>query len=236
MGFLTRGCFRRCAFCVNRNTRKAVRASPLREFWNRKRKKVCLLDDNFLACPDWKTLLTDLIRTCGREGTSFEFKQGLDIRLLTTAAAKLLKDAPLHGELIFAFDSLKDATKKGLRILRKYLPDKPAKCYVLCGYEGNDWRDIASVFRRLQILWEAGVIGYLMRHENCYRADSMCFGVYTQLARWCNQPKFQRSHSFREFCEKGKVAARDLAAFERVYPAVGREYFDMRYWETCRTD
>ena len=83
LGFLTRGCFRRCQFCMNRNSRKAVRASPLQEFYDPNRKRICLLDDNILAYKDSETLLTDLIRTCERDGKTFEFKQGLDIRLLT---------------------------------------------------------------------------------------------------------------------------------------------------------
>ncbi len=231
IGFLTRGCFRRCQFCVNRNSRKVVRASPLREFFNPKMKKVCLLDDNFLAYHDWKTPLADLIDTCERTGASFEFKQGLDIRLLTPKVAALLQQAPTHGEIIFAFDSIKDAgiVRRGLGVLRKHLPNKGSKCYILCGFEDNGWRDIATVFRRLQILWNAGVIGYVMRHENCRSASPVCFGLYTQLARWCNQPKFQRSASFREFCELREGSKKDLAMFERMYPAVAKEYFDMKY-------
>ena len=57
VGFLTRGCFRQCPFCVNRNKTASVPASPVTEFYDPKRKKICLLDDNFLACREWHTLL-----------------------------------------------------------------------------------------------------------------------------------------------------------------------------------
>jgi len=238
LGFLTRGCFRRCKFCVNRGSRRAVRASPLKEFYNPQKKKVCLLDNNFLAYSDCQSLLTNLLRRCEHDGASFEFKQGLDIRLLSSRTAKLLQAAPYHGELIFAFDSIKDAVsiRRGLGVLRKYLPTKGSKCYILCGFEDNSWRDIASVFRRLQILWGSHCLGYVMRHENHRLASPVCRNIYSNLTRWANQPKFQRSISFREFCEKcGGKALRGAVAFEKAYPAVAAEYFDMKYRSITRS-
>lgn len=234
IGYLTRGCFRRCPFCANRNATQAVQASALNEFYDNRRKKVCLLDDNFLAFHGHDSLLTELVRICQRDGTAFEFKQGLDIRLLTPKVAALLKDAPFSGEIIFAFDSIRDAAQVrcGLAMLREYMPTKGSKGYLLCGFEEQTWRDIATVFRRLQILWESGCLGYVMRHENCRLASPFCRPIYTQLARWCNQPKFQRASSFREFCNKsGGKAVRAMTTFERAYPDVAWEFFDMRYRE-----
>ena len=70
IGFLTRGCFRRCEFCVNRNYNKAELHSPLKEFVDNNRKKICLLDDNFLSHPRWKDMLEELQSTNKR----FQFK------------------------------------------------------------------------------------------------------------------------------------------------------------------
>lgn len=61
IGFITRGCFRKCKFCVNQKFDHVFPHSPLEEFYDPKRKKICLLDDNFLGCPQWKTLLQQLI-------------------------------------------------------------------------------------------------------------------------------------------------------------------------------
>ena len=94
VGFLTRGCSRRCPFCINRNARKATNASPLKEFYNPNRKHICLLDDNILAYKESEALLTDLICTCERDGKTFEIKQGIDIRLLTPKIAMLFQAAP----------------------------------------------------------------------------------------------------------------------------------------------
>ena len=63
IGFLTRGCFRKCSFCVNRTKERCVAASPIDEFVDTDRPKICLQDDNFFACPDSKRLITDLKKT-----------------------------------------------------------------------------------------------------------------------------------------------------------------------------
>ncbi len=78
IGFLTRGCFRHCPFCVNRRSDKVVKHSPLAEFLDKSRPKICLLDDNFFGFDDWQQDLQELIDT----GKPFTFKQGLDVRLL----------------------------------------------------------------------------------------------------------------------------------------------------------
>lgn len=53
IGFLTRGCFRKCGFCVNRKYDRCVEHSYLSEFLDPNRKKLCFLDDNFFACSEW---------------------------------------------------------------------------------------------------------------------------------------------------------------------------------------
>lgn len=49
IGFITRGCFRKCGFCVNKKYDHVFQASPLREFYDPTRPKICLLDDNFFG-------------------------------------------------------------------------------------------------------------------------------------------------------------------------------------------
>ena len=80
IGFLTRGCFRKCEFCVNKKYDFVFAHSPLPEFYDPERRKICLLDDNFLGFgKSWKPMLQELVDT----GRPFKFKQGLDERILT---------------------------------------------------------------------------------------------------------------------------------------------------------
>jgi hypothetical protein len=53
--------------------------SPIEEFLDVDRKYICLLDDNVLGYSKWKYIFESLQKTNKR----FEFKQGMDIRLLT---------------------------------------------------------------------------------------------------------------------------------------------------------
>src|SRR5690606_34927397 len=60
IGFTTRGCFRKCEFCVNKNYNKVVLHSPIDEFLDEDRKYICLLDDNILGFSQWKLILESL--------------------------------------------------------------------------------------------------------------------------------------------------------------------------------
>lgn len=104
IGFITRGCFRKCKFCVNQKFDHVFKHSPLEEFYYEECKKICLLDDNFLGCPQWKVLLQQLIDT----GKPFKFKQGLDERLLTDEKCELLFNSNYDGDYTFAFDNIAD--------------------------------------------------------------------------------------------------------------------------------
>ena len=84
IGFLTRGCFRKCDFCVNKRYDRCVTHSPLFEFYDDTRKKIMLLDDNILAGPKWRCLFEQLDDT----GKPYTFKQGIDIRLITPEFCK----------------------------------------------------------------------------------------------------------------------------------------------------
>ena len=231
IGFMTRGCFRKCPFCVNKNYNQVMQHSPLDEFLDPTRKKICLLDDNFLGCSGWKTML-DQLKASGKR---FQFKQGLDERILTDEKCRELFSCKYDGDYIFAFDNVADApliTSK-LELIRKYT-DKVAKFYVLCGfdrgdkYDDNFWiQDIIDLFTRIKILMQFKCIPYVMRFER-YK-DSPYRGIYISAARWSNQPSMFKKKSFREFCMLRKDSIRYLEEFESVHPEVATQFFDLHF-------
>lgn len=202
IGFLTRGCFRHCAFCVNRKSNKVVKHSPLAEFLDNSRPKICLLDDNFFGFADWKTALQELIQT----GKSFTFKQGLDVRLLDEQKATLLFSARYDGDFIFAFDNNEDAPLiiDKLKLIRN-ITRKNVKFYVLCAfdrrglYDSAFWQDdLINLFRRIEILFAHKVKPFVMKHANYLNSPYKKF--YTRVARWVNQPQISWKMSFKDFC------------------------------------
>jgi hypothetical protein len=80
IGFLTRGCIRKCPFCVNKNINQVYNYSQLPDFVDPQKPYIYLWDDNFLASKDWKPLLIELQAT----NKPFQFRQGLDIRLINS--------------------------------------------------------------------------------------------------------------------------------------------------------
>lgn len=240
IGFMTRGCFRQCEFCVNKNYKKVHIHSPLDEFYDPSRKKICLLDDNFLGCSKWEEMLLELQAT----KRPFQFKQGLDERILTDRKCELLFKSKYDGDYIFAFDNVADydLIKSKLELLRKYT-DKIPKFYCFCGFDRNDkwdldfWRqDLWDLWKRIELLMKYNCLPYIMRF-NRY-VESPYQGIYVILARWCNQPSFFKKLSLREFCIKDQArykkkcsAIRYIEQIEKDLPELAKRYFDMKYSE-----
>lgn len=149
IGFTSRGCFRKCPFCVNRVYDKSTIHSPVSEFFDPSKKHTILLDDNILACPDWRSILESLKDT----KKPFTYIQGLDIRLLNKEKATLLSNCKYKGDFIFAFDNIqdRDCIEPKLRLWRD-TTYKNTKVYVICGFYSQDVNDVVSLLERIKIL------------------------------------------------------------------------------------
>ena len=239
IGFLTRGCFRKCGFCVNQKYSHVFKHSPLSEFFDPTRKKICLLDDNFLGCPNWKEMLLELIST----GRQFKFKQGLDERILTDEKCEMLFNSKYDGDFTFAFDKISDyeLIHQKLKLISKYKKNKSVKFYVLVGYDSTDSKDIENAFKRIDLLLHYGCLPYIMRFQNKNDTPwkrSKYRALYVAMARWCNQPSIIKKMSFRQFCvanqeykkNKSTICStlKAMQDFENEYPEIAKRYFDVR--------
>ncbi|MEA5078551.1 MAG: hypothetical protein VB013_08275 [Anaerolineaceae bacterium] len=239
IGFTTRGCFRQCEFCVNKRFTEIVLHSPVVEFLDNSRPGIYLWDDNFLGFSGWESILDQLDAT----NKYFQFRQGLDIRLLTDQKAMRLSKSKYYGDYIFAFDNIEDSAliEKKLALWRQY-SKKNTKLFVLCGYKSLDEIDIKNTFARIKILMKYSCVPYVMRYENYI--NSKYKSIYIQLARWCNQPQFFKKMSFRQYCKanqlyqlshhsnsKGSSAYYSMIDFEKEFPEIAKEYFDLRFDE-----
>lgn len=239
IGFTTRGCFRKCPFCINKNYNHVELHSPLEEFYDPSRKYICMLDDNILGFPKWREVFDTLIAT----NRYFQYKQGMDERVLTEEKCEVLSKVKYKGDYIFAFDDIndKEIIQEKLKLLKKYIK-KTIKFYVFCGFDRNDkwdrdfWKqDIIDIFERIKILMQHGCLPYIMRF-NRYE-ESPYKGIYITLARWCNQPNLFKKKSFREYCKltqeyvKTKTSApmRYMNAFENKHIDIANKYFDLKF-------
>lgn len=243
IGYLTRGCFRGCYYCVNRNCKKASAASPLSEFMDESRPKLCFLDDNFFAYPCWEELLQPVIES----GKRFQFKQGLDERLLTKDKILKIETWKYDGEMIFAFDNIEDKKliMSKLMLIRATVPQwsRELKFYVFCGcdkngvYDKDFWeKDITDLFERIYILKTFNCKPYVMRFEDVYESEYNSF--YACVAAWCNQPSLFKTFTFRLFCKcRGmrrdgyKKYKRDVEGYLRDIGVKGSEWRAMEFIE-----
>lgn len=204
IGFLTRHCFRKCDFCVNRNFDKCERHSDVLEFLDESRPKLCFLDDNFFSCKDWK----EIIQWVKATGKKFQFKQGLDERLLNDEKIHEMMTWKYDSDRIFAFDNIEDSElieSKLKRIFKLYPNFKGRmKFYVLCGFDREDkydnefWlKDIKDTLDRCFILAKYSALPYIMRYEKCY--SSKYAGLYSTIASWANQPSLFKKFSLGMF-------------------------------------
>lgn len=212
---------------------------------------IYLWDDNFLGFGHRCTRLLDKLIEVG---VPFQFRQGLDIRLMDHDYADRFMKCKYHGDFIFAFDHIqdKDLITEKLGIWRQHC-SKETKLYVLCGYDSHcvndpkyyiqegqtiddkDYIDICNTFERIYILMQHQCLPYIMRYRDY--VNSKYRGMYVQLARWCNQPSIFKKMTFREFIARNlnyvkgdKCAATEaLRIFLEDHPDFPQIYLDMRF-------
>jgi len=240
IGFYTRGCFRKCEFCVNKNYDRVSDHSKINEWYDSTKKKICLLDDNFFGYSDWKEKLIKLKEL----NVSFQFKQGLDIRLMTDEKAEILSKCKYDGDFIFAFDNIKDKEiiSKKLELWREYTK-KTTKLYVFCGFDRNgkydlefEKQDFIDLFERIKILMKNKCLPYIMRFKKYEELKHR--GMYINIARWCNQPNFFLKKSLMEWIEadtqrnnESCSSNRYFELFKSDFPDLVEKYFNLKYEE-----
>lgn len=159
LGFTSRGCNRACPWCIVPQKEGKVKAvSSISQFWDRRHKKIVLLDNNILAATNWKDTFEELVDA----GVCVDFTQGLDIRLVDEEVVTWLLrlKAP---ELRFAFDDISQETwvRHGIDLMVKAgVNRRRLNFYVLYGWVDND-----KVIDRLRILGEQGVNIYPMAYR-----------------------------------------------------------------------
>lgn len=160
IGFTSRGCIRRCPWCIVPEKESGIRAvARIYNFWNRRHRKITLLDNNLLAAPNWKQTMEDMIA----EGLEVDFNQGLDIRLLNEENVAYLMQLKIK-ELRFAFDDIgyEKAVRRGIELLLgNGLGSRKLSFYVLYGFT-----DDRTAVERVKILQSYNVEIYPMSYRD----------------------------------------------------------------------
>ena len=148
MGFLTRGCIRKCEFCFVPEKEGQIRpAADIEEFL--RHKKAVLLDNNVLA---HKHGIEQIEKIVGM-GIKVDFNQGLDARLIDDVTASLLAKVRWIRFVRMACDnqSMKRPVEKAVKLLRKHGLRKEIFCYVLVDGDIEEAHNRAEFLRGLKV-------------------------------------------------------------------------------------
>ena len=186
IGFTTRGCIRKCKFCVVQEKEGNIKIEgDIYDIWDGRSKEVEILDNNILALPDHFKKIWGQIK---KENLKIR-ENGLDIRLLDRAIAKILKSVR-HHDYHFAFDNMTDehSVIKGIKVLRS-VGIKESTFYVLVGFNTTSKEDL----HRLNLLRSLKQNAFVQRYNFIKKP------IYVQMARWANQHGIFRKMTWLEF-------------------------------------
>lgn len=193
-GYLTRGCPRRCRFCIvaMKEGAQSREVASLDQFWNGQ-PNIKLLDPNLLACGSRDYLLRQLIDS----GAWVDFTQGLDIRLIDDSTADYLNNIKIKS-LHFAWDNISDTCTKiklkrysgYFKVYKGHLP----VVYVLTNFDSTIKQDLYRVYT----LRDMGYDPYIMIYDKINAPQQIRY-----LQRWVNNKKiFRTIDKFEDFNPK----------------------------------
>ncbi|HCQ5685939.1 TPA: radical SAM protein [Clostridioides difficile] len=181
-GYLTRGCPRKCSFCIvsEKEGSKSYKVANLNQFW-KGQKEIKLLDPNILACSKWEELLKQLIDS----KAWVDFTQGLDIRIMTEKKAEMINKIKIK-RIHFAWDNYEFNTYNKLKEFRSKLNFKKQKLgvYVLTNFNTTFEQDLERIYRLKELEYDP----YVMIFEKW-----KCHHEYRRLQRWVNNKIIFRS-------------------------------------------
>lgn len=178
IGFLTRGCIRKCPWCVVPKKEGHIR--PYRTWQEIKRpdsRDIVFMDNNVLACPHGVEQMKDMI---GKK-VRVDFNQGLDARLITPEIAEILSKLKWIRHIRMSCDT--DAMLDVVLTAIDRLKDKGVKPYKVFVYLLV--QDIESAERRAIALRNVGAGAFAQPYRD-FTNNEEPPDELKRFARWVN--------------------------------------------------
>lgn len=197
IGFLTRGCIRRCPWCVVPRKEGGIR--PYRTWQEIKRpdsRDIVLMDNNILACPHGVEQLESMVG----QKVRIDINQGLDARLITDDIAALLSKLKWirHIRMACDTDAMLPVVLAAIEKLKQYgVPASKVFVYTLV-------QDIESAERRVLALRAAGADPFAQPYRD-FEKNLPPTDEQRSFARWVNHKAvFKTVDTFADY-RKGKM-------------------------------
>lgn len=167
--WFSRGCNRNCPWCVV--PEKEGKFHPVkRKALNPKGKYIVVMDNSFLANPEWQSDIWFL-------GDYPVDIQSVDVRTLTEEKCNALNGLRCwkKKQIKIAWDNPKEMLEKKLQEITKYIKPYKLMCYVLIGFNSTEAEDLS----RVETLRGLKIDPFVMPYDK--------FDLYQKsFARWVN--------------------------------------------------
>jgi hypothetical protein len=189
MGFTSKGCIRRCKFCIVPICEGCLhQVAEIKDLLNPRSNVLILNDNNITAdpyCIDKLHEIRDRHLVC-------DINQGLDIRLVSNNdnIAQALSEVQHLRHIHYAWDLMEyeDKVLSGIKTLSKYVRPYRQMCYMLVGFNTTFEEDVYR-FRKLK---EIGIDPYVMIYNEKDDKKLKHFG------RWVNT-RIYKTCKFEEY-------------------------------------
>jgi hypothetical protein len=145
--FYSRGCTRKCAFCVVPQKEGMIHATNKYDL-NPNGKYIEVLDNNFFANPKWEDSVKDLIEI--NQPVHFH---GVQLETITEQKSKYINQLKLHKTIKIAWDDPKYDPRERIKKIIQWVKPYKFMCYVLIGFNSTPKEDLYRVeeLRKLKI-------------------------------------------------------------------------------------
>ncbi|MBQ1528509.1 radical SAM protein [Candidatus Saccharibacteria bacterium] len=198
IGFLSRGCIRKCPWCVVPRKEGEIRQYASLETVSCGRRNVVLMDNNFLA--NDPAFIREQVDISVRMKLRLDFNQGLDARLVNEENARLLCRVKWMNYIRFSCDTQAAIAPviKAMATLRASGYRKEFFIYFLA-IDAEETHD-----RIMRVIGaDTGIVTpFVMPYRNLDGDDQIVSEDTKRLARWANRVWIRKSCSFENYNPK----------------------------------
>ena len=195
IGYLTRGCIRKCPWCVVPKKEGGIKPySTWQEIKRDDSNKIVFMDNNVLACEHGLNQMRDMVG----KNIRIDFNQGLDARLITDDVAELLSKLKWISFVRMSADTdaMLDVVIDKIKLLESY-GLKPYKTFVYVLTQ-----DIKSAEKRCLALKEIGSNPFAQPYRD-FTTNKEPSKELKHFARWVNNKAvFKSTNSFAEYNQR----------------------------------
>ena len=198
IGFLTRGCIRKCPWCVVPRKEGGIReVGDIERI--AARKNVILMDNNFLAASD--DFIREQTDKMWRMNIRVDFNQALDARLADDRKAAMLSNIKWIRHVRFSCDTaaMVEPVHRAVRLMREHHYKGEIFVYVLA-------KDVGDAHSRIVALeqMDERVVPFVMPFRSLDGMEQDADDDVRKLSRWCNRQNIRKSCTFSSYKRNAK--------------------------------